>query len=179
MKVGMFWGSDTGATEAVADIIVNYLSPDLNVESIEISRTNTDKISEFEWLILGLSTWHDGELQSDWDIFFNKFCEINFSGKTVALFGLGDQAGYSDYFIDGVGIIAKQVLQAGGKIIGKWPTEGYDFDSSKASIDDFSFYGLAIDEEFQPELTDERIKIWCEQIKREFTAEIREEHSLD
>ncbi len=174
MKVGMFWGSDTGATEGVADTIVNCLSSDLNIESIEISRTSTENISEFEWLILGLSTWYDGELQSDWDTFFNKFCEINFSGKTVALFGLGDQAGYSDYFIDGVGIIAKQVLKAGGKIIGIWPTEGYDFDTSKASIDDFSFYGLAIDEEFQPELTDERIKVWCEQIKKEFAAEIKE-----
>ena len=61
----MLWGSDTGAKEGVADRIANFMSSDLIIESIEISRTSTENVSEFEWLILGLSTWHDGELQSD------------------------------------------------------------------------------------------------------------------
>ena len=66
--------------------------------------------------------------------------------------------------MDGVGIIAQEILKNNGTIIGNWPTEGYEFQESKGLIDDNMFYGLAIDEDNQYELTDERIKLWCEQL---------------
>ncbi|HBI39778.1 MAG TPA: flavodoxin FldA, partial [Tenacibaculum sp.] len=89
-------------------------------------------------------------------------------GKTIALFGLGDQYGYREFFIDGVGMLAKVILKNGGKIIGKWPIEGYDFTESKAKVEDEDlFYGLAIDEDNQPELTQERVKNWLNQLESE------------
>ncbi|RMF69726.1 MAG: flavodoxin FldA, partial [Cyanobacteria bacterium J069] len=48
-----------------------------------------------------------------------------------------------------------------------WPTDGYDFNESKA-VRDGKFVGLAIDEDNQSDLTTERIQSWVAQLKREF-----------
>jgi len=117
-------------------------------------------------IILGIPTWYDGELQSDWEDYFEEFQQIDFTGKTVAVFGLGDQIGYSEYFVDGIGILAKVVLENGGKIIGHWPTEGYDYDESKGLLNEDYFYGLALDEDNESDLTFQRVEKWVQQIKQ-------------
>ena len=61
-----------------------------------------------------------------------------------------------------------ETLNNGGKIIGKWPTDGYEHTSSKAEKESGVFLGLAIDEDNQYELTEERINKWSVQIKKEF-----------
>ena len=89
--------------------------------------------------------------------FLEEFETINFSGKCVAMFGLGDQVGYADNFLDAVGIIAKIVISNGGTIVGKWPIDGYDFDESLALTDDGDyFYGLGIDDDNQDDKDDGR-----------------------
>ena len=117
-----------------------------------------------------MSTWYDGDLQSDWEDFFEDFKKIDFTGKTVAIFGLGDQIGYAEYFVDGIGILAKVIIENGGKIVGYWPTLGYRYTDSVALIagnEDY-FYGLALDHDNESQLTDERLKTWIKQIKNEF-----------
>ncbi len=52
------------------------------------------------------------------------------------------------------------------KRVGFWPTDGYNFDSSKSVVDG-KFVGLALDQDNQDDLTDERIEKWCEDIKGE------------
>lgn len=165
--IGLIYGSDTGMTEEITHNIVDeWKSSDIKV--IEVSNVKASDFEKFEFLILGLSTWYDGDLQSDWESFFDEFQTIDFTGKTIALFGLGDQYGYREFFIDGVGMLAKVILKNGGKIIGKWPIEGYDFTESKAKVEDEDlFYGLAIDEDNQPELTQERVKNWLNQLESE------------
>jgi flavodoxin I len=58
-------------------------------------------------------------------------------------------------------------LELGGTTVGFWSTDGYEHSDSKA-IKNGKFVGLAIDEDNQSELTDERIKKWVAQIKPEF-----------
>lgn len=166
--IGLIYGSDTGMTEEIVSSIVDDWTAS-ELEVIEAVSVKENDFKRFDKLILGLSTWYDGDLQSDWEGYFDEFKTIDFSGKTVALFGLGDQYGYSEYFIDGVGILAEVILKNGGKIIGKWSTEEYDFDASKAKIEneDF-FYGLALDEDNEPDKTPERLKKWLQQIQEEF-----------
>lgn len=166
-KIGLFYGSDTGYTEGIASQIVDALGAEM-VDCQSISNSCKDKFSNYDFLIIGLSTWHDGQLQSDWDAFYEEFKTIDFTGKTVALFGLGDQIGYSEYFIDGVGILAEVVYSNGGEIVGVWPTDGYAFEASKAVFEDGWFLGLALDEDNQAELTMERLQIWLEQVQEEF-----------
>ena len=85
----------------------------------------------------------------------------------VAYFGDGDQYGYADNFQDAIGILEEKISQRGGKTVGYWPTEGYDFEQSRA-LKNGKFVGLALDEGSQSELTDERIKTWVAQLKKEF-----------
>mgnify|MGYP000518140490 CR=1 FL=1 len=166
-KIGLFFGSDTGCTEAVAEMIQEQIGED-KVELIDAYDIEKADFDRFEKIIIGLSTWHDGELVSAWDDFFEDFKEVDFSGKTIAIFGLGDQYGYSTYFIDGVGILGDVVKENGGKIIGYTSTAGFEHDESKAETDDGKFMGLALDEDNQDELTEERVTAWVEQIKKEF-----------
>ena len=119
-------------------------------------------------MILGLSTWFDGDLQSDWGGFFDTFKRIEFSGKKVAIYGVGDQIGYSEFFVDGIGILGKIVVENGGEIIGAWPTKGYDFEASEAEHLPGWFMGLAIDEDNQGGMTEQRTERWVNQILKEF-----------
>lgn len=166
MKAKIIYGSDTGNTEVIAEDLVKLLDkPEvLTVDELEESDWESNEL-----YILGIPTWYDGELQSDWEDYLDDFQKIDFTGKTVAVFGLGDQVGYAEWFCDGVGILADIVEKNGGKVIGNWPTDGYEFESSKAVMNtNDTFYGLCIDEDNQPELTQERLKKWVEQLKNEY-----------
>ncbi|MCE1915220.1 flavodoxin FldA, partial [Enterobacter hormaechei] len=67
------------------------------------------------------------------------------------------------------GTIRDIIEPRGAIIVGHWPTEGYHFEASKGMADDNHFIGLAIDEDRQPELTDERVEAWVQQIKAEMS----------
>ncbi len=163
MATAIFYASSTGNTENVATMIADKLD---GISTYDISSTSLDDISNFDKLILGISTWGEGELQDDWDDLWSDFCEIDFSNKTVALYGLGDQDSYADEFVDALGILYQQVKKAGGNIIGFTSVEGYDHEESKAQIDD-QFVGLVIDEDNQDEMTEERVEQWITHIKPE------------
>ena len=163
MKIGLVYGSDTGATEEVS-IKIKEAFNNYDIKTHQVANVNEKIILSYDFLIFGLSTWYDGDLQSDWEIYFDEFKKIDFSNKLVAIFGLGDQWGYDYYFVDGMGIIAKEIIKNNGKIIGEWPTKGYEFEKSKALKDKNTFFGLALDEDNQYEETDRRIKIWTKKI---------------
>ena len=96
----LIFGTDTGITEEISNLISDkWTRTDLDL--IEVSDIAPEDFYKFDFLILGLSTWYDGDLQSDWETFFDDFKTIDFTNKHVAIFGLGDQIGYGEYFIDG------------------------------------------------------------------------------
>jgi flavodoxin long chain len=162
-KIALFYGTYTGITGIVAEKIVKELGAE-NVDLYNISKDG-ERMNDYDLLIIGTSTWSIGELQEDWDAFMPKLQAMDFNGKTVALFGTGDQVGYPDTFLDGMGMLYETFQYRGAKFIGFWPTTGYDFTSPLPLLDHDHFVGLAIDEDNQPELTDERIHAWCEMIK--------------
>lgn len=165
--IGLFFGSDTGITEELTHDIVDAFD---SVEVKEISEASAADFTSYDTIMLGLSTWYDGDLQSDWEDFFDEFKTIDFTGKKVAIYGLGDQIGYAEYFIDGVGMLAEVIIENGGEVVGKWPVAEYRHTESKAIIpeDEDYFYGLALDNDNESELNEERIEKWVEIIKAEF-----------
>ncbi|MBF0586464.1 flavodoxin [Prosthecochloris sp. N3] len=165
-QIGIFYGSSTGNTEAAATTIASALGME-SVTLHDISETEPDALLSYDNLILGASTWGFGELQDDWQNFLPGIAELDLGGKTVALFGLGDQYSYSDVFLDAMGIIYEEVRARGAEIVGAWPTDGYEFDGSRA-IADGSFVGLALDADNQDDLTPERINQWISQLKPAF-----------
>ncbi len=168
MKVGLFYGSNTGNTEEIVESLAEEMnSIGFEVESIEVSNIGAEEILEFDTIIIACPTWNDGELQDDWDAIFADYEQLDFSGKKVGFVGLGDQDAYDVNFIDAIGILAKPVRDTGGEVFGRWPTDGYEFEESVALDDDGMFCGLAIDVDNQEDLTEERIKKWVAQIKEE------------
>lgn len=118
-------------------------------------------------MIIASPTWNIGELQSDWEGYFPELDNIDFSGKKVAYFGTGDQVGYSDNFMDALGILEEKISEQGATTVGYWSTDGYDFNESKA-LRNSKFVGLALDEDNQSDMTEERVKKWVAQVKNEF-----------
>mgnify|MGYP000388119494 CR=1 FL=1 len=99
-----------------------------------------------------------GDLQDDWYEALDKLKTKNLSGKKVGLIGIGDQFGFGDTFVDGIGTIYEEIKDMGINLVGKTSTDGYSFSGSKAVVDD-EFVGLVIDENNQSELTDEKSMI--------------------
>lgn len=165
MKIGLFFGSDEGNTESVAYRIKSQFD-DSVVDVHDIADVTQLDFANYQLMILGIPTWDFGQIQSDWEEFWDDLEAIDFSGKTVALFGLGDQFGYGDYFLDAMGMLYHVLVSNGATIIGFWPTEGYEFEASKAVHEATKqFVGLALDEDQQDELTDARVAQWCQQLK--------------
>jgi flavodoxin I len=67
-KVGLFYGSTTGKTEAAAEAIQAALGGENVVELHEISDVS-EELADYDCLIIGCPTWDVGELQSDWEGF--------------------------------------------------------------------------------------------------------------
>ncbi|MEM1172546.1 MAG: flavodoxin FldA [Cyanobacteria bacterium P01_H01_bin.35] len=166
--IGLFVGSTTGKTEEAAETIQKELGGDGVVTIHNMSEVNAGDFDGYQNLIVACPTWNIGELQSDWEGFFEELDNIDFKGKKVAYFGTGDQIGYGDNFQDAMGMLEEKISSLGGTTVGGgWPTDGYEFSESKA-VKDGKFVGLALDEDNQAELTEERIKKWVAQLKTDF-----------
>ncbi|NEQ34630.1 MAG: flavodoxin FldA, partial [Leptolyngbya sp. SIO4C5] len=132
----------------------------------DIADVAVEDLAAYQQLIIGSPTWNIGELQDDWEGVLDELDGVDFSGKQVAYFGTGDQVGYADNFMDAVGILEEKISGLGGKTVGYWSADGYDFNESRAMRDD-KFCGLALDEDNEPEKTSDRIQAWTSQIKQE------------
>ena len=167
---GLFYGSTTCYTEMAAEKIVAEFA-DTQIPLFNIKDTNLKKMEAFDVLILGISTWDFGEIQEDWESQWQDVADVNLTGKTIALYGLGDQIGYADWFQDALGMLHDEIIQQDCNIIGYWPNEGYEFTTSKGITEDSEFFvGLSLDDENQYDLTDDRIKEWVAQIREEIEA---------
>jgi flavodoxin II len=168
MKIGLFYGSTTCYTEMAAEKIQQILGADI-CDIHNVKETSLVLMQEYDFLILGISTWDFGEIQEDWSAIWEQIADIQLADKCVALFGLGDQEGYGEWFLDAMGFLHDEIKALGANLIGYWPTDGYEFEASKALTEDKSqFVGLALDEDSQYELSDERIESWCEQILTQY-----------
>lgn len=161
-KIGIFYGSTTGRTQEIAESIAEKLG---NCDLIDVANASKDDLAKYSNLILASSTYGDGDLQSDWEDFNSNLSDDDFNGKVVAIVGLGDQDGYADTFCDCIGLLADRAKNA--TIIGKTSNEGYSYTASKGVSGD-EFLGLAIDDDNQSDLSEERITKWVESIKDKF-----------
>ncbi|MEM8614132.1 MAG: flavodoxin FldA [Cyanobacteria bacterium P01_H01_bin.105] len=163
-KVGLFYGSTTGKTADAAEQVQAALGGDSVVDLVEIEEA--DALTAYDYLIIACPTWNIGELQDDWAAVFDDLDDVDFSGKTVAYMGTGDQIGYADNFMDAMGQLEEKIAGLGGKTVGYWPADGYDHEASLAIRDGNKFCGLALDDDNEAEKTEDRIKTWTAQIKQ-------------
>ena len=97
--VGIFYGSTTGNSGDVANDLVKIFGTD-KAQSFDVSKANSKDLEKFDNIILGTSTWGIGDMQDDFEEFLSQIKIADLAGKKVAIFGLGDQDGYPDSFVD-------------------------------------------------------------------------------
>merc|ERR1719316_1550387 len=167
MAVGLLYSTTTGNTEAVA----GYIAEATGLEATDIADVDGATVAGYDGLIIGAPTWHTGadteRSGTAWDeVLYGDLTSMDLAGKKVAVFGLGDQAGYGDNFCDAMDELTACFKAQGAEIVGAWSTDGYDHEDSK-SIDGGKFVGLPCDEDNQPDMSEERVNAWVAQIKSE------------
>lgn len=174
-RIGLFFGTNTGKTRKVAKMIKKRFDDDTMADALNVNRASVEDLAQYQFLIIGTPTLGDGELpglssdceNESWEEFLPKLQDVDLSGKTVAIFGLGDQVGYPEEFLNAMGILYDFVVERGARVVGAWPTEGYEFEASEA-VRDGKFVGLALDLDNQSGLTEERLNTWLKLIAPDF-----------
>ena len=166
--VGIYCSSSTGNTETVSQYIADAVG---DVEYADIGDTSDDEILDKDAIIVGAPTWHtDADEQrsgTSWDDWlYDTLPNLDMSGKKVAVFGVGDQESYGDYYCDAAGELYDLFEAKGCKMFGFTSTDGYNHVSSKAERDG-KFIGQMFDEDNQYDLSEDRAKAWVEQLKSE------------
>jgi flavodoxin I len=170
-KTAIFFGPLDGSVHRVANKVRDEIGAD-KVEMVPVKDATVADLEKYDKIIFGISTvgsetWHSTYSNPDWGKFLPEVSKTRYEGKTLAIFGLGDHITYAQTFVDHIGLLAKSLKNNGAKLVGQVPADGYEFDESKA-IENGKFMGLPVDEDFEPELTGERVKKWVEQIRPDF-----------
>ncbi len=170
-KVGIFFGTDTGKTRQVAKSIARTLGSEIAAKPVNVRNATVEGLLEYDVLILGTPTYGEGALPSletgnmteSWGEFLPKLKGADFSGKTVAIYGLGNQETYPHEFVSAMIFLYQTFTECNATVVGDWSTEGYEFTHSESVVDG-RFVGLALDNEIQKDLTPERLTQWLAMI---------------
>jgi flavodoxin I len=165
----LFYGTQSGMSLSVAQQIKVALS-DLVDEIVDIGTASASDLQEEEFLILGGGTYGSGELTTDWERFWPQMDSIDFDGKKVALFGLGDAWAYGNNFCSAMRIFYDKIQERGGEIVGIGQSaDEYNFQHSEATIDGV-FIGAALDEMNDPDETPRRIVEWSLRVREQLVS---------
>jgi flavodoxin I len=169
-KVGLFYASETGNTRKIAKLIQrDYFAAGI-VDLHPVEQANAGLVSCYPALIFGTSTVADGAYPETLEEFLPELEQVDFTDKRVALFGLGDQVGYPMEFVDALGMLYDRLNALGARLFGHWPTDGYEYEFSKADLGDGRFCGLVLDQDNEPELTARRLELWIDAIRSDLLS---------
>ena len=170
-KTAIFYGPEKGSVDRVAHYIAKEFGED-KVDLISVKDKKPKLMEQYDKVIVGVSTvgmtnWNSEHLANDWDLFSNGLSEVNLKGKDVAIFCLGDQVTYPEHFVDALGWLADKLEPLGANIVGHIDPEGYEFEESDG-FRDGKFLGLPVDEDTEPERSEERVKAWVNLLTTKF-----------
>lgn len=166
-KVGIFFGSSSGVTRGAAELL-NVQLKGSELIDMEEDFDGIEQFEDFDVLILGSSTWGQGDPQRDWvdPLYDLSNDRPDLSGKKVAFFGAGDQKTHGEHFLSALGKMHDLFVSLGAEAYGYIPTTGYEYEFSLAEREG-KFCGLGIDDVNQEDLTEERVTLWASQLKSE------------
>ncbi|HEX5710611.1 MAG TPA: flavodoxin [Sulfuricurvum sp.] len=166
-KVGIFFGSSSGVTRSAAQLLEEQFSG-AELIDMEEDYDGIEQFEDFDVLLIGSSTWGQGDPQRDWvDPLYDLDNERpDLSGKKVAFFGAGDQKTHGEHFLSALGKMNDLFVSLGAQPYGYTPTDGYTYKFSLAQRGD-KFCGLGIDDVNQEDMTQDRVVAWANQLKDE------------
>ncbi|HBG56523.1 flavodoxin [Proteiniphilum sp. UBA1028] len=163
-KIVILYGSSGGNAASVARQVQDLF--DGNADIFNVMDITLEEVKDYSYYVIGTSTTGIGDLQDDWEGFLPSFARMDFSGKKVAIFALGDSASYSTSFAESMKVVYDEMHDK-VQIVGQVPDEGYTYDDSTA-VSNGMWVGLPIDEDNEYDLTQERLAKWVEMLKKEF-----------
>jgi flavodoxin I len=167
-KIGIFVGSSGGVTLGAAEMLEELLEGS-ELINMEDDFEGLDQFDDFDVLLIGSSTWGQGDPQRDWvdPLYEMQNDAPDLSGKKVAFFGAGDQKTHGEHFVSALGKMEDIFKECGADVgYGYVEKEEYHYEFSLAERDD-KLCGLAIDDVNQADMTSERVTNWAEQLKSE------------
>lgn len=171
-SVVVAYGSTFGTTEEIAARVADALEARLGRRPAlcDVAWTDAEAIARHEVLILGASTWDDGQLQADWAAILGDLAAHDLRGRRVAVFGCGDGAGYPDTFGDALAILRDRLHDVGAQAIGAIPLAdlGLDpagFPASRAREGE-SLVGLLLDDAWDDACRHAAVDAWCDRLAR-------------
>lgn len=115
-KAILIFGSTTGNTEMLANSVEKGLKEgELEVVKKNVTDASVEELKDYDLILLGSSTWGDGELQDDFIDFYEKMKDIDLKGRKAAVFGPGDSS--YDQFCKAVDLLAAELKECGAQII--------------------------------------------------------------
>lgn len=162
-KIGLFYDTDTGNTRKIAKMMKKLFDEDV-IDLKSVTKLELADFDQYSAFIIGTPTLGEGELAENWIEFLPSMDDLDLSGKTVAMYGLGDQGEYGHEFVDGLGILYQKFEELGASFIGFTPTDGYEYSYSEAEVEG-QFCGLVLDQDTQSDLTPERLENWIAEVK--------------
>ena len=115
-KVLIIYGSKQGKTAAMARVIADVLEArNISVVCKDVFEAKPDELKEYKFIILGSSTWSDGDLQSDFIDFEREMDNLDLKGHYGAAFGSGSSR--FRFFCEAVRILEAKLRSLGCRII--------------------------------------------------------------
>jgi flavodoxin I len=124
-NIKIVYGSTTGSTQTVAEWIENTLvSKGASVSVHEVSSMDVSAVADADLILLGSSTWGEGDIQDDFLGFYEAMDKASFADKSVAVFGCGDSDMFPHVFCEAVTLIEEKATECGARVV----TEGLKVD---------------------------------------------------
>ncbi|MBU8769249.1 flavodoxin [Cytobacillus oceanisediminis] len=118
MKIGVFYASMSGNTEAIADIIGGELKDqnhDVDLEDF-MSVQSAAELLNYDLTFIGLYTWGDGDYPDECLDIIEEIEQLDLENNPFAIFGSGDTS-YPE-FCGALDHLQKLIEEQGGTVVG-------------------------------------------------------------
>lgn len=118
MKIGVFYASMSGNTEAIADIISGELKDqnhDVDLEDF-MSVQSAAELLNYDLTFIGLYTWGDGDYPDECLDMIEEIEQLDLENHPFAIFGSGDTS-YPE-FCGALDHLQRLIEEQGGTVVG-------------------------------------------------------------
>ena|SRR5690625_1969922 len=117
-KILMVYASQTGNTELMAEMMVDYLqnqNHEVVVKTFDFDWIEPEELMEYDAVLVGTHTWDDGGMPYEVEDFYEDVEETDLTGKVFGVFGSGDS--FYDIFGGAVDLIGDRLEDLGADVL--------------------------------------------------------------
>ncbi|GIN74599.1 flavodoxin [Bacillus sp. J14TS2] len=117
-KVILIYTSSTGSTEAIAEVIIEELKQNNEIDfTVKDSFDATPaELQAYDGILIGTYTWDGGVVPDEFMDFYEELDGENLTGKAAAVFGSGDSY-YTNTFGAALTLFSQKLSELGANVI--------------------------------------------------------------